>query len=163
MTKRGMVLPMVLIFAMLLLLVALSFSKILQQARPQNTVIDERVKMEFLAQGYIELAILKYQLYPSDFYAACEAARLGFTSPLNTFVNDAALQKMNFTKASCSFALSQKMSVQIASMTLLASYEYHNDAIRIIASGSYQNNLGQLTHKDIIRIFATNRQLLKTF
>lgn len=164
MMRKGMALVMVLVFATLLALGALAFSKMFQQSRPQNQVIDERVKIDFLAQGYVERALLKYQLFPADYYAAAIAHKKGFTGPLKNFIeDDPALQISNFTQASATFSTVQSLGVDVVSIDLLASWSYNSDAIRVRAVGTFQNHAGQVVSKDVVRILKTERKFEKPF
>lgn len=164
MNRQGMALLMVLVFATLLATCALAFSKMFQQARPQNQVIDERAKVDFLTQGYVEKALLKYQLFPSDFYAANLAKKKGFSEPLKKFIEeDPVLQVSNFTQASATFPTVQDLSVDVVAIDLLSSWSYNIDAIRVRAVGSYRNLAGAIVDKDIVRILKVERTCQKPF
>lgn len=164
MMRRGMALIMVLVFATLLAMGALAFSKMFQQSRPQNQVIDERVKIDFLAQGYVERALLKYQLFPADFYAAAIAQKKGVTAPLKAFIeDDPVLQVTNFAEASATFSTVANLGVDVVAIDLLASWSYNSDAIRVRAVGTFQNHNGQVVSKDVVRILKTERKFEKPF
>ena len=164
MNRQGMALLMVLVFATLLATCALGFSKMFQQARPQNQVIDERVKIDFLAQGFVEKALLKYQLFPSDYYAANLARKKGLNDPLKSFIeDDPALQVSNFTQASATFPTVQNLSVDVVAIDLLSSWSYNIDAIRVRAVGTYQNHAGAIVSKDVVRILKVERTCEKPF
>lgn len=72
--RRGTAVVMALIFAILLLQMGVVYTSILRTSKTQTSKIDERSRVEFLANGLIELALLKFRFLPSDFYASYDAA-----------------------------------------------------------------------------------------
>jgi len=155
---RGTALILSLVFATLLLEMVIAYTKMVQQAPPQNFQIDERVKMDFLSQGLIEKAILKFQLFPADYYAANDALKLNKSDYIKAFViGDSNLMISNFAEASSSFSDS-KINVCISSMSLLTNFQYNQEAIRIQSQAVYTGKNGKNIEKDVVRTVRLNRQ-----
>ncbi|HAE38426.1 MAG TPA: hypothetical protein DCG57_07280 [Candidatus Riflebacteria bacterium] len=72
--RRGTAVVIALVFAILLLQMGVIYTSILRTSKTQTSRIDERSRVEFLANGLIELALLKFRFLPSDFYASYDAA-----------------------------------------------------------------------------------------
>ena len=161
-SKNGHALILSLVFAAILLQLAISYTGMLKSAHPQNILIDERVKMDFITQGLIEKSILKFQLFPADFYAANDATNVASYGPLvtsvylNAFVNDPALSLINFTGANSSIS-SVTINVSIASMALLTRYRWNQEAIRIQALASYMSKSHGNVQKEQVRLIKINR------
>lgn len=81
--RRGTAVVIALVFGLLLLQMGVVYTRILRNAKPQTGLIDERSRVEFLANGLIELALLKFRFMPSDFYASYEAAFSPRVPPAN--------------------------------------------------------------------------------
>lgn len=158
--QRGTALVMALVFALLLLQMAISYSGMLRQSKPQTLQLEEGSKFELLAQGLIDKAILKFQLYPGEFYAAWRAAQLNNPAYLNEYVNDANLRLTEFSTASSSFS-ETKISVFIASMALLTDSRWNQEALRIIASVTYLNQSGKVVDKSVVKIITVKREVIK--
>jgi hypothetical protein len=72
--RKGTAVVIALVFGILLLQMGVVYTNILRTSKPQTSRIDERSRVEFLANGLIELALLKFRFLPSDFYASYDAA-----------------------------------------------------------------------------------------
>lgn len=157
--RRGTAVAMALIFATILLLMAIGFVRQLRQAHPQNRLIDERVKVELLANSAIDKAILKFQLFQGDYYAAVAASKLNNPTPLaHFFIDDAGLRYENFGGASSSFS-NHTISVAIASVSLLTDWKWNTEALRIVANVTYTDSVGRNVDKDVVRIVKIDRRL----
>ncbi len=157
--RRGTAVAMALVFATILLLMAIGFVRQLRQAHPQNRLIDERVKVELLANSAIDKAILKFQLFQGDYYAAVAASKLGYHQPLQDFfINDTGLRYVNFGDASSSFS-NHTIGVVIASVSLLTDWKWNTEALRIIANVTYTDSVGRNVDKDVVRIVKLDRRL----
>lgn len=157
--RRGTAVALAIVFATILLLMAIGFSRILQHAQPQNRLIDERAKIEFLANSVIDKALLKFKLYPADFYAAVDAAKYNYPGPLQDFcINDPQLQMNGFAEASSSFA-AFGVNVAIASVSLLTDWRWNADALRIEARAWFTDQAGKNVDKDVVRIVKLERRV----
>lgn len=68
--RRGMLLPLVLIFSGMLLVTGLAIWRVNQTDVKQITVNVRRVQAQYLAKGALQLALLKARLFPTPFYDA---------------------------------------------------------------------------------------------
>ncbi len=155
--RRGVAIALAIVFASILLLMALSMYKMIGQALPQNVVHDERIKVELVGQGLVDRAALKFQLCPAQFYAADAAKKAGYSDAMNYFLEDLTLVE----DASSSFMVG-RISAEITAMTLhTASGSHWNDevlSIESIASYTSQRNAASIT-RSITRVFNTKRQV----
>lgn len=153
---------MALIFAVLLLQMAITYSGMLRISKPQTLQLEEAAKYDLLAQGLIDKAILKFQLYPGEFYAAWRAHELGHSKYLEEFaINDPNLRMVDFDLASSTFT-NQKISVAIASMALLTDSRWNQEALRIEANVSYVNyQTGKNIDKTVVKIISVKREVIK--
>ena len=159
--KRRSALVMALVFAALLLQMALAYSGMLRNSKPQTFQIEESTKLELLAQGLIDKVILKFQLYPAEFYAAWQAAQLNHPEFLADYVqNDPSLQLPEFMAASSSFN-AQKISVAIASMALLTDSRWNQEALRIEAIVAYVNRFGKIVDKFVFKTLTIKRMVVR--
>ncbi len=159
--KKGMALVLALAFAVVLLQLAISFSGMTKQSKPQTVQIDERVKLDYLAQGLTELALLKFQLFPADYYACWDAAKLGQKGPLNDFTIKAPEFTMtNFTGSNSSFN-NAGINIQLASMSLYTENKWQTEALLIQAYANYTDQYGKLIQKDAVKIVSVERILKK--
>lgn len=73
--RKGTAVVVALVFGILLLQMGVIYISILRSTKTQTSLVDERSRVEFLASGLIELALLKFRFLPSDFYASYDAAQ----------------------------------------------------------------------------------------
>jgi len=159
-SKRGIALALVLTFAILLLTMALAYNKMLQNTQLQTDRIDDRGKLTFIGEGLIQKALLKFQLFPGDFYSAWEAASM--TGDFSTYVapfylSDPGLTLANFAMASSTFS-NVTLNAAISSMSLLTLPNWRREAIRIEARVWFQDKRGHNEEKSIVKIFTTKRE-----
>ncbi|MDN5277974.1 MAG: hypothetical protein PWR01_1939 [Clostridiales bacterium] len=160
-SKKGMALVMALVFAVVLLQMAIAFSSMTQTSKPQTVQIDERIKLDYLAHGLTELALLKFQLYPGDYYACWEAHELGTDNYLNRFtINAPEFTIANFTDSKSSFN-DQAIGIQLASMAIYTDNRWKTEALFIQAGAEYTDQFGREISKDAVRIVSLQRVLKK--
>ncbi|HNV70743.1 MAG TPA: hypothetical protein PKO06_13665 [Candidatus Ozemobacteraceae bacterium] len=161
--RRANALLLSLVFAMILLQLAVSYSGLLRQSHPQSQQIDERVKMDFLAQGLIEKAILKFQLFPADFYAAHDATRVASYGAnatsfyLNNWITDANLSLINFAEASSTMS-NIPMNCVVSSMSLLTDFKWNREALQARAETTYLSRSQGTVSKEVVRTLQLTRQ-----
>ena len=159
--KRGSAVALCLIFATVLLVMGLAYSKLTIGHKKQTVQIDERIKLEYLAQGLTELALLKFQLYPADFYACNEAAQYGDVSYLESFGHKAKeFSFYNDNYSQSSFDKTQ-ISLLMATMTILTNNKWNNEVLYVAASATYTDSFGRIVDKDVTRIVDLNRKTMK--
>ncbi len=159
--RNGAALILALVFAVVLLQMAIAYSSMTRASKPQTIQIDERVKLDYLAHGLTELALLKFQLYPSDFYAACEAAKKGQKQYLNTFTTNAPEFTINnFGESNSSFN-AVPINIQLASMAILTNDKWKTEALYIQAGAAYTDQFGRNISKEAVRLVSLQRILKK--
>lgn len=86
--KKGSAIALAMIFSTAMLLIALGYSKRTQNSPNSTYTIDEHIRLQYLADGVARIALLKFQTYSSEFYAAWEASHDGKTkneAPMESF------------------------------------------------------------------------------
>lgn len=160
-SRSGMALLLALVFAVVLLQMAIAYSSMTRQSKPQTVQIDERIKLDYLAHGLTELALLKFQLYPADFYACWDAAKKGKPEYLKTFTVDAGEFTINnFSDSNSSFN-NIPINIQLASMAILTNDKWKTEALFIQAGAAYTDQYGRSISKEAIRLVSLERILIK--
>lgn len=159
--RKGMALILALVFAVILLQMAISYSSMIKGSKPQTVQIDERIKLDYLAQGLTELAMLKFQLYPGDFYACWEAQKLGRKEYLDKFTTGAPEFTIAGFADSKSTFNAQPIGIQLASMAIITDNKWNTEALFIQAGAEYTDQYGRAISKDAIRIVSLQRVLIK--
>ncbi len=169
--KNGSAIALALVFATVLLLMGLAYSKMTAGARVQTVKIDERIKLDFLAHGMTELALLKFQLFPADFYACMEAA--SYSPPINN--NDTNNKLISFRANDDTFRFdrtdtssiqtifklaSESITLHLASMTILTNNKWGNEVLYIEAGATYTDVNGEETSKIVTRLVNLDRKSL---
>jgi len=168
--KRGSAVALCLIFATVLLVMGLSFSKMTSTSKKQTVQIDERIKLEYLAHGITELALLKFQLYPADFYACVEAASWSKDfrptgkpkdeTPWARFTTEAPEFKSILENKSASSFNNTAVNLQLASMTILTNNKWKNEVLYIEALANYNDQYNKNIDKKVTRLVDLNRRNL---
>lgn len=159
--RKGMALLLALVFAVVLLQMAISYSGMTGQSKPQTVQIDERIKLDYLAHGLTELALLKFQLYPADYYACWEAAQKGDDSYLKKFTIEAGEFTITNNSDSKSSFNETPINIQLASMAILTDNKWKTEALLIQAGAAYTDQYGRNISKDAVRLVSTERILNK--
>jgi len=161
--NKGTALVLALVFAVVLLQLALAYSSMTRNTMPQTVQIDERIKLDHLAQGINELAVLKFQLFQADYYAAWEAAGLGNRQFLNDFtINAPEFTINNFTVSSSSFNAAP-IGMQLASMALVTDNRWRNEALYIRSIAEYEDQFNRTVSRDAVRILSVDKVSLADF
>lgn len=159
--RNGMALLLALVFAVVLLQMAVSYSGMLGQSKPQTVMIDERIKLEYVSHSLTELALLKFQLFPADYYACWEAAQKGHGSYLNKFTIGAKeFTVTNYTDSVSSFNAAP-INIQLASMAILTDNKWKTEALFIKADAAYTDQFERTVSKDAVRVISLERVLKK--
>lgn len=163
--KNGMALVMSLVFAVILLQMAIAYSGMTRESKPQTIQLDERAKLDYLARGITELAILKFRLFPADYYACWEAYASCTShniSYLNRFtVSAAEFQTLGTFTESVSTFNNMAVNIQLATMTLLTKNKWKTDALLVKAHAYYTDQYGRIIDKDAVKIVSAQKQLIK--
>ncbi len=162
--KRGSAVALCLIFATVLLMMGLAYSKQTATSKRQTVQIDERIKLEYMAHGVTELALLKFQLYSADFYACLEAASISNDlSYLTAFTTGAPEFQFTGTRAenrSVSSFNNTSVNLQLASMTILTNNKWNNEVLYIEAFANYTDQYNKSIDKVVTRLVDLNRHSL---
>lgn len=159
--RKGMALILALVFAVVLLQMAIAYSSMTRASKPQTVQIDERVKLDYLAHGLTELALLKFQLYPADFYACWDAAKLGVPQHLRTYtINAPEFTISGFSDSKSSFNQAP-INIQLASMAILTNNKWNTEALFIQAGAAYTDQMGRSISKEAVRLVSLQRMLKK--
>ena len=161
--KRGSAVALCLVFATVLLMMGLAFSKLTSTSKKQTIQIDERIKLEYMAQGVTELALLKFQLYPADFYACIEAAQKGKSSYLTEYTTGAPEFQFigdNAENRSVSSFNNVAVGLQLASMTILTNNKWNKEVLYIEAFANYRDQNDKSIDKIVTRLVDLDRRSL---
>jgi len=86
-SRKGFSLVLVLTFSMLLLALGSAYLKMNTQNKPVNDRVFEHTQADFLAQGIVQLAVLKFKKRPAEFYYAYKARKSAANpGPFNVYV-----------------------------------------------------------------------------
>ena len=162
--KKGVALIFALVFSTILLQLAIVYTGMLRNTGGQTVKIDDQIKENFYADALMDLAILKFNMFPGDFYAAFDAASSSMAAPdssyLTYFVEDPVLKLSGDTYASSSFNTTA-MSVEIASITLLTRSKWNREALRVQAIVDYTDSLKKNHRKTVEKTVQITRTLVK--
>ncbi len=157
--KKGSAIAFCLTFATVLLVMGMAFARLTMNNKKQTVQIDERIKLDYLAQGMTELAILKFQLYPADFYACIEAS--------SKYKKDEYLEK--FTVRSEEFTIRNDknsyssfndtgINLQIASFTIFTENKWKDEVLYVEATANYTDQYGKIINKTVKRVVNLERK-----
>lgn len=165
--KKGSAIAFVLVFATVLLVMGGAYVKMTANTKKQTVQIDERVKLDYLANSMTELALLKFQLYPADFYACLDAFKKNPNfkkkyggvelTPLERFsIGDSAFHRTETNSKSTYNQTDVKL--EIASMTILSDAKWNNEILRIIAIAEYKDQFQRPVNKTAVRTVNIKRR-----
>lgn len=163
--SRGSAVVIAIVFCGLLAQMAIAYIYTVRTSKNQTSRIDERSRVEFLADGLIELALLKFRLLPSDFYASYDAA---FSSAvpvgnrtneyLANFVADNAFTRQE--QVEDSILGNVVYNVQITEMllhTLATDTRWGVQALEIRAEVSYSTPYVANVTSTVTKVFRVDR------
>lgn len=158
-SKKGSAIALCLTFATVLLALGLAYSKQTSNNKRQTVQIDERIKLDYLAQGMTELAILKYQLYPADFYACMEAKKYGKDEYFNSFTMADEFRIIDDKYSKSSFN-ETGINLEVASFSILTDNKWKKEILYIEAYANYLDQFGKDINKTVRRVVDLNRKSL---
>lgn len=137
-----------------------------RQAVPQTEQIDERIRLRYLAHGITEVALLKLQRFPTDFYHVWEYKQAGVASApylnfvyapefeANAFLNDSDQPSSHFNDSEVVVSL-QRIDMSTATDT------YWKEQVFVIkADASYQDRRGRHISAESVRTVRSTRRTL---
>ena len=161
MKRNGSAIPIVLIFSFLMLVMGLTYSKMTQNSKIQTIQIDERVKLDYAIESMAELALLKYQLYPADYYVCKELEEKGNKTYMEMFLekgvtgSDAPFyQDDNNCKSSFN---NKPVHIELINMKIITTEKWKTEALQVDAFANYTDMFGRDIDKTGTRIYEVNR------
>ena len=159
--RNGSAIPIVIIFAFLMLVMGLAYSKMTQNSKIQTIQIDERVKLDYAIESMAELALLKYQLYPADYYVCKELEEKGNKAYMNLFLekgvtgNDVPFWQND---ESCKSSFNNKpVHIELINMKIITTEKWNTEALQIDAYANYNDLFGRDIDKTGTRIYEVER------
>ncbi len=126
---RGIALVIVLAMSMFLLVIAIAYIRANAQNRPINERHFERAQADFLGQGIVQLAAMKFKKRPAEFYYAYRAMRAGLgDAAMRSYLNnDNTLNGEFVDQVNRRYVFSTQMQ-------LITNQLYQTDGIRILVT-----------------------------
>ena len=156
--RKGSAIAFCLTFATVLLVMGMAYARLTMNNKKQTVQIDERIKLEYLAQGMTELAILKFQLYPADFYACIQASKLNKSEYLEKYTIKSPEFTIRDDKSSFSSFNNSGINLQIASFTILTDNKWKNEVLYVEATANYPDQYGKIINKTVKRVVNLERR-----
>lgn len=127
--KRGMALIIVLAMSMFLLIIAVSYIRGNSYNRPVNERHFERAQADFLGQGIVQLAAMKFKKRPAEFYYAYRSMRAGLgDAAMRVYLDDDTTLNGDFVdQVNHTYRFSTQMQ-------LITNQLYQTDGIRILVT-----------------------------
>ncbi|HNW34796.1 MAG TPA: hypothetical protein PKM25_07690 [Candidatus Ozemobacteraceae bacterium] len=167
--RQGTAVILALVFGVLLLQLAIAYSGLIGQYRPQTEIIDERVRLQYLSAGLTEIALLKFQKFPADFYncwrfQASSSANPSFwldtSGPLPEFSITAPefnqVAANGFTTSRSTFN-DRPIRLCLSEMRLMTDNRWNVEVLQIKAHARYTGRSGNVINIDTIRTVRTER------
>lgn len=137
--RSGMALIIVLTMSMFLLVIAVSYIRGNAQSRPINERHFERAQADFLGQGVVQLAAMKFKKRPAEFYYAYRAMRAGLgDAALRVYLNDDPTLNGEFVDQE-----GQRYEY-FTQMQLITNKLYETDGIRIQVTVNQLSDTGAI-------------------
>lgn len=143
--KKGSALALTVVFAAILLQLALVYSYQVQNTTKSTTQIDGRVRLQYLSDGLAQIALLKFQKFPSDFYSAWEykdiddAPLLSYSTSAPEFQADQFDNDLD--QPTNIIAKDKRISVRLTNMTLHSTNRKWDEEILTITTEATQQTL----------------------
>ena len=143
--NHGMALIIVLTMSTFLLVIGVSYIRDNSHSRPKNERHFERAQADFLGQGVVQLAAMKFKKRPAEFYYAyramrsanADAATAGRAAMQSYLTNDTTLNSEFTDPAGRRYRYSTDMQ-------LITNQLYQTDGIRIVVTVEHFNTAGEV-------------------
>ena len=159
--KLGSAIPIVLIFSFLMLVMGLAYSKLTQTSKIQTIQIDERIKLDYAIESMTELALLKYQLYPADYYVCKELAEKNNPTYMNQFLergktgNNTPFWQNDET---CVSSFNNKpVHTELIDMSIITSEKWKTEALKVDVHANYTDMFGRDIDKVGTKLYEVER------
>lgn len=157
--KKGSAVALCLVFCTVILVLGLAYAKMTSNAKEQTEQLDDIVRLDYIANDIFEKAVLKFQLYPADFYACLEASEKGQPGYLNDFISDETLtfvhERDNFSGSST--FNSPKIYAQLIKVEKLTDSKWDNEILKLEVNGNYIDSHGKNVSKTITKLVKLER------
>lgn len=160
--NSGSAIPIVLIFSAIMLIIGLAYSKMVQTSKTQTIQIDERIKLDLAIESMAELALLKYQLFPADFYVCKDLKkRLNNSEYFDQFLEKGVTGKdavfwQNNTDMKSSFN-ETPVHIELRDMDIVTTEKWKTEALQVIAYANYIDIFKRDVDKTGVRFFELDR------
>lgn len=143
--KKGSALALTVVFATILLQLALVYSYQVRNTTKSTTQIDGRVRLQYLSDGMAQMALLKFQKFPSDFYNAWEYREV-HEGPLKVYSTEAPeFRSGEFDNEDDQpvsiISRDKRILVSLTRMDLHSSQKKWDEEILTITTGATQRTL----------------------
>ncbi len=159
--KLGSAIPIVLVFSFLMLIMGLAYSKLTQTSKIQTIQIDERVKLDYAIESMAELALLKYQLYPADYYVCKELEEKGTDTYMKQFLEkEVTGDDVPFWQNddNCKSSFNNKpVHIELINMKIITTEKWNTEALQVDAYANYNDLFGRDIDKTGIRLYEVER------
>lgn len=148
--KSGMALILVLSFSTFLLIMAISYTQTNLHNRPINERHFERAQADFIGQGIVQLAAMKFKKRPAEFYFAWRAMRAGVNAqPLENYLtNDSTLNGTFTDHKGNRYRFNTRMQ-------LITNQVFDTDAIRIVVT------IEQINDSDVVLLTRVQEHVIE--
>ena len=157
-SKKGSAIALALIFATVLLMMGLAYAKLTSNNKKQTVLVDERVKLQYLAHSLTELALLKFQLYPADFYACSEATKA--STKVTKYLEEYTTKAPEFEKFKDSISKSsyfdKPIELSLQNMVILTNRKWRDEVLYIRSTATYDDMIKK-QQKTVSRLVYLNR------
>lgn len=158
-TSRGTALVIVLVFSTVLLTFGLFYLRTVSQSMPINPLQLRRIQADFLAEGIANIAMLKYQELPSDFYYSYFVGRIATAganmAPLTTYLGDSILNGNSTINTTFADPNSPPLLVTYTTdYRVLSQKKYDKDSIQIVCTVQ----MGGVMEREVRRTFYVERR-----
>ena len=159
--KSGSAIPIVLIFSFLMLVMGLAYGRLTQNSKIQTIQIDERVKLDYAIESMAELALLKYQLYPADYYVCKELEEKGNDTYIKQFLEKGVTgNNVPFWQndENCKSSFNNKpVHIELIDMKIITTEKWNTEALQVDAFANYNDMFGRDIDKTGTRLYEINR------
>lgn len=166
-TKNGSALAIAIVFSVVLLQLALVYSKQVSNTTASTQQIDERVRLQYLADGITQIALLKFQKFPSDYYYAWDYRTID-PSYFNSFTTNAEeFKKEAFDndqdQPESILSKGGKIKARLISMNLetTSAQKWEKEVLSIRTEAKYNNVQGKELTADSVLTVKTERTVIK--
>lgn len=165
--RNGSAIAIAIVFSVVLLQLALVYSKQVSNTTASTQQIDERVRLQYLADGIAQIALLKFQKFPSDFYSAWEYKAVNkeqfesFTVNADEFKAEAFSNDKDQPSSILSKGGQIKAALLSMNLETTSDQKWEQEILTIRTEAKYNNIRGKELKADSVVTVKTDRSLIK--